>query len=265
MPRAQGRVAEGTFDVRNDGLVYMEAHATDGNKTVFYYLDKKGGVITREMPRQEYEQFVKGLSEQEKAVLQQSSRAYGKEINAARAEYEMERLVGIGEEVEKKRAYVEYLKGSRKGTQADYRQIKALEEDIKGLEVEAQRTIDDMVSNKLGQRRSLEQLYEGFQGRPVGTSSGRSRLVVSDDFDEAYKQVQDIGKRIESLEVRRAQLTGTGEVSPQRLEQVRGIDEELMFLKQEEASGIAQMERKGMGSRQTLKRMFESEKTLPRR
>lgn len=261
MPATRQRVPEGVVDLRNDGLLYMEAHPTDPTKAVFYYSDGVGKYAkAKEVPMSEYEAFVKGLSEQEKVVLQQSARAYQKEINLARADREHNRIFALGKEVSKKKEYVDYLKKTRKGTAEDQQQIRALEQEIKGLEAEARRTAADMERNKLGKSRTLMKEFNDVQGTPVESSAQRAHLEVADTYDQAYSQVRNIGRQIEQLEGRRAQIVKQGNVTGENLKEVRDIDQELQWLKQEEMSGILQMEKKGMGTRQELIKQFGYER-----
>lgn len=263
MPEVKGEVPRGVFDVRADGLVYMEADATDPAKAIFYYVDDKGKLVTREMPMDEYKAFVKGLKDKDKVVLQQSARAYQPEINALRKEREYDRLTDLERSIEQKKSYANYLRSNRSGSAEDHKQIKALEDEIKALEREAERTMTDMVDNQLGTQGGIREYWRNIQGSPVKRPAQRARLVVSDDVDEAYQQLGDIGKRIEALEAQRAQITRSGEVTPQKLAQVKSIDEELKFLRAEESSGILQMEKKGMGNRRTIRQTLENGKTNP--
>ncbi len=220
MPEIKGEAPHGVFEPRSDGLVYMEADAADPTKAIFYYADDSGKVIAREISMKEYGTFVQGLKEEEKGVLQQAARVYEREISALRQEREYDRLADLGRQIEAKEQYAAYLKGKGQARQ----EIKSVEAEIKGLKKEVERTIDDMVSNQFGSRRGITELYNNMQGSAIKPQAGRARLVVSDNVEEAFAQLEEIGKRIEALEAQRVRITGSGPVTKEKLTQVRGIE-----------------------------------------
>ena len=168
MPETEGKVPQGIFEPRADGLLYMEAHPTDPTKARFYYSEGPGQYArVRDVPMKEYEAFVKGLSETDKVTLQQSARAYASEINKTRVDLEHTRLTDLAKDVTRKKDYVTYLKSKSQGTAAERRQISALEDEIAGLEAEANRTIRDMANNKMGTERNLRDMYQNSLGSPV--------------------------------------------------------------------------------------------------
>ena len=261
MPETKGKVPQGIFEPRADGLLYMEAHPTDPTKARFYYSEGPGQYArVRDVPMKEYEAFVKGLSETDKVTLQQSARAYASEINKTRVDLEHTRLTDLAKDVTRKKDYVTYLKSKSQGTAAERRQIRALEDEIAGLEAEANRTIRDMANNKMGTERNLRDMYQNSLGSPVKPQAKRARLEISDDYDEAYAQVREIGKQMEALETERARIVQSGSASQRDFARVRAIDDELRYLKSEETSGILQMEKKGMGDRRSLTQQFDNDR-----
>lgn len=257
MPEVPKQAQEtGLFELRSDGLVYMERHATDPTKAIFYYADDAGKVSPRELPIQEYFGFVDDLTMPQKANLQHAAQVYSKEISVARVNAEYDRLNALGNQLGKLRQYEAHLRAKSVGSADDFKKIKEVQKQISSLESEAKLTVREMVNNKIGTENSLLQILQYAQETERATvASTRAVFTVSTDAEKAHEQLASLATQMGKLEQKRISLAQQP-FSQAIAKEIREIDEQIRLLETDKANAISQMVHQNMGQRRTLEFMF---------
>lgn len=257
MPEVPKQAQEtGLFELRSDGLVYMERHATDPTKAIFYYADDAGKVSPRELPIQEYFGFMDDLTMPQKANLQHAAQVYSKEISVARVNAEYDRLNALGNQLGKLRQYEAHLRAKSVGSADDFKKIKEVQKQITSLETEAKLTVREMVNNKIGTENSLLQILQYAQETERATAaSTRAVFTVSTDAEKAHEQLASLATQMGKLEQKRISLAQQP-FSQAIAKEIREIDEQIRLLETDKANAISQMVHQNMGQRRTLEFMF---------
>lgn len=257
MPEVPKQAQEtGLFELRSDGLVYMERHATDPTKAIFYYADDAGKVSPRELPIQEYFGFMDDLTMPQKANLQHAAQVYSKEIFVARVNAEYDRLNALGNQLGKLRQYEAHLRAKSVGSADDFKKIKEVQKQISSLESEAKLTVREMVNNKIGTENSLLQILQYAQETERATAaSTRAVFTVSTDAEKAHEQLASLATQMGKLEQKRISLAQQP-FSQAIAKEIREIDEQIRLLETDKANAISQMVHQNMGQRRTLEFMF---------
>ena len=257
MPEVPKQAQEtGLFELRSDGLVYMERHATDPTKAIFYYADDAGKVSPRELPIQEYLGFMDDLTMPQKANLQHAAQVYSKEISVARVNAEYDRLNALGNQLGKLRQYEAHLRAKSVGSADDFKKIKEVQKQITSLETEAKLTVREMVNNKIGTENYLLQILQYAQETERATAaSTRAVFTVSTDAEKAHEQLASLATQMGKLEQKRISLAQQP-FSQAIAKEIREIDEQIRLLETDKANAISQMVHQNMGQRRTLEFMF---------
>ena len=257
MPEVPKQAQEtGLFELRSDGLVYMERHATDPTKALFYYADDAGKVSPRELPIQEYFGFMDDLTMPQKANLQHAAQVYSKEISVARVNAEYDRLNALGNQLGKLRQYEAHLRAKSVGSADDFKKIKEVQKQISSLESEAKLTVREMVNNKIGTENSLLQILQYAQETERATAaSTRAVFTVSTDAEKAHEQLASLATQMGKLEQKRISLAQQP-FSQAIAKEIREIDEQIRLLETDKANAISQMVHQNMGQRRTLEFIF---------
>ena len=247
----------GLFELRSDGLVYMERHPTDPAKAIFYYADDAGKVSPKELPMKEYVGFMDDLTMPQKANLQHAAQVYGQEISAARVNAEYNRLDALGKQLGKLRQYEAYLRSKSVGSADDFKKIKEVQKQISSLETEARLTIREMVDNKMGTENTLMQMFQYAQETEVAaTAVPRAAVTISSNAEKAHEQLASIAKQIGKLEKKRISLAQKP-FSQAIAKEIREIDDQIRLLSADGGSVISQMVKQDMGNQRTLEFLFK--------
>ncbi|MBQ9970777.1 MAG: hypothetical protein IJP25_01410 [Elusimicrobiaceae bacterium] len=247
----------GLFELRSDGLVYMERHPTDPTKALFYYADDAGKVSPKELPMKEYVGFMDDLTMPQKANLQHAAQVYGQEISAARVNVEYNRLDALGKQLGKLRQYEAYLRSKSVGSADDFKKIKEVQKQISSLETEARLTIREMVDNKMGTENTLMQMFQYAQETEVAaTAVPRAAVTISSNAEKAHEQLASIAKQIGKLEKKRISLAQKP-FSQAIAKEIREIDDQIRLLSADGGSVISQMVKQDMGNQRTLEFLFK--------
>ncbi|MBE6421495.1 MAG: hypothetical protein E7027_05135 [Elusimicrobium sp.] len=247
----------GLFELRSDGLVYMERHPTDPTKALFYYADDAGKVSPKELPMKEYVGFMDDLTMPQKANLQHAAQVYGQEISAARVNVEYNRLDALGKQLGKLRQYEAYLRSKSVGSADDFKKIKEVQKQISSLETEARLTVREMVDNKMGTEKTLMQILQYAQETEVAaTAVPRAAVTISSNAEKAHEQLASIAKQIGKLEKKRISLAQKP-FSQAIAKEIREIDDQIRLLSADGSSVISQMVKQDMGNQRTLEFLFK--------
>ena len=149
MPQTKTKLEKGQFPDREDGLVYMEQHASNPQEVVMYYADDFGNVTAKRVPRAEYESTVSKMSETDKAVLNRRAELHKSEIDAVRQEREYDRLTGMQRQINEIDQEVEAANRSgRRLSQeefaAEQKQMAKLQEKRKALSEQVEQGTRDL-------------------------------------------------------------------------------------------------------------------------
>lgn len=163
--------------IREDGLVYMEAHPTDPSMAVLYYADKSGSVVTaRTSPRS----FLREMTAVEKKQLQNGARLFADEIRSARIEREFSRLDDLGSQLDKLDAQLREIRALQKPTQYQFKQGVRLSAERKELLGEIDGVITDLARERRVSAKSLREMFLNDRAAEPAASTPAKPLAMKD-------------------------------------------------------------------------------------
>ncbi|WP_458402364.1 hypothetical protein [Candidatus Avelusimicrobium sp.] len=267
MPKSKENVATGPYQARKDGLVYMEAHPNDPSKAVFYYADDMGRVRTaKEVPMSQYDDVVSTMTEAEKAQFNYGAdNLYADDLAKMRKDREFDRLESLGKQIRKLEDERQYIIDNQADTYVlgeggPFERTRQLQHEIDALKKEAERTILDMKANGMGDDYSLNMTLQNAMDKfsDIPAVSPKKELVISDDIQEATRQLENIGGEMKKLREELQRIRNSGQTNPQVMARTREINNQLTALENDGRRAIAIMSKKGMGSEGALWKIFQN-------